>query len=674
MAYTYTQKLSEAYMDELPEYAAEPLLKGINSITNTNDSKFRLSRIYGVVYSKREFSSFFNPTVKPEEEVWGTYYLKEKPINPVWFIGDVMSREYLEEQFKTNKDFDKLKYFAERIYGKNYRPWTDSNKNYKDFFKIYTKEEYLNRINDGFYFDYDSISLVVDTSPGLREQIDMKLVPFLFYQEADVTNPDDVKYQYRLLNIIGLLTMLDNYSGIPWPEYEVFDINFTNGGFFAEDTISPAIPLSSYTEEDTCYTIIENPKNNINYYLKGYLFFTQIALTKLSNFFRCPIVHKVVDIDYKPTLEEYNPNYNGGDDEGSSGVLPSEPGGGDGTFDNTSDNIDRPSLPTLGATYGGLYNIYNPKTSELKDFAKFCWSPNFLEQIGRWFSDPADAVISLGIIPISLPEYAKQDVSIGFLPSGVTMGLVTNQFVELNCGTLKIDKYYGSYLDYSPHTNIDLYLPFVGYTSLSPDEVMGKSITVNYKVDISTGSFLVDVSVINGEHTYIINSYSGNCMTQIPLSSRSFDNRIAGMFNTIANAYTSGGSQSLQDAGNTLMTTGNPYAAAAVGGAGLISEAKGYMVDTVFNAVRKPSVKTGALSPNTSLFVYKKPYIIINRPYANLPENYQSYNGFASNMTSQLSNLTGFTKVIYCKLEGFSRATGVEKEKISSLLQGGVIL
>ena len=69
----------------------------------------------------------------------------------------------------------------------------------------------------------------------------------------------------------------------------------------------------------------------------------------------------------------------------------------------------------------------------------------------------------------------------------------------------------------------------------------------------------------------------------------------------------------------------------------------------------------------------QKPYITITRPNQSLPESYHKYEGFPSNMTCTLGDLSGFTKVESIKLS-IPNATALEKEAIVTLLQGGVYL
>ena len=67
------------------------------------------------------------------------------------------------------------------------------------------------------------------------------------------------------------------------------------------------------------------------------------------------------------------------------------------------------------------------------------------------------------------------------------------------------------------------------------------------------------------------------------------------------------------------------------------------------------------------------PFIMITMPNLSLPDNYAHYYGFPCNMTLKLSDLSGFTKISDCHLEGFT-CTKSELDEIEQLLKEGIYL
>ena len=116
------------------------------------------------------------------------------------------------------------------------------------------------------------------------------------------------------------------------------------------------------------------------------------------------------------------------------------------------------STPTLVAPTGSpeaLYAIYNPTTQQVKDLGAWLWSPNFVDQILKVFSNPMEAIISLHKI-YGTPHTANnpQNIKVGYLDSGVSSKVVDEQYITIDCGTVKMYEQYGNVFDYSPYTEV----------------------------------------------------------------------------------------------------------------------------------------------------------------------------------------------------------------------------
>lgn len=394
-----------------------------------------------------------------------------------------------------------------------------------------------------------------------------------------------------------------------------------------------------------------------------------------------------------------NPNPDSGDDTGNMTPTNPDTEGGDGNFDNTNDNIDRPTLPVVDASAVGMLALYNPTGGELQQFADFLWSPNFYQSIQRFFSDTADAVINLGIVPVIIPgPMEKKDVSICALRSGVEMNVINNQYMEFYLGSIKIEKYFGSFLDYAPYTNIQIYIPFVGYQTLNTDEVMGNEINLFYHIDLATGNFTCYLFIAREDVFYVGNIFTGNMMSKYCISSRSFDQLISAGI-TVAGTIASAGLGALAATSSTTAATSTATMAAKSASAGSTTalatqgtraistnvniplnnfappEPTDPPVPNVNNVIVKPPViRTGSLSGSDPLFAPKEAFVIINRPNPAIADKFSSFYGFRANYTETLSNLSGYTKVSAVNLKGFESATLEEKQTIKDQLISGIIL
>lgn len=392
------------------------------------------------------------------------------------------------------------------------------------------------------------------------------------------------------------------------------------------------------------------------------------------------------------------PPYDGG---GTSTVNE----GGTGTFDATSDTITAPTVPTLTVADTGFVRIYNPTLSQLKSLAQYMWTdPNFLttllNQAKQLLENPIESIISLNLLPCSIPNSADEEVKVLFIPTGVYMPPATTQFVEVNCGTLEVKEYYGSALDYSPYTKIHCYLPYIGQVTLDTDEVMGKTLDIKYRIDIVTGMCVAIISV-NGTVMY---QFSGHCAIAMPLTSADFSSYIgaaisvgkavgavvaagagapqisAGLVGTNAPSTTTTTFDSTSTVRNPAsgrqVKAGTEHSEKTVSSKGssfgeIATKAASNTVGAVMGS--KTVVEhSGGFTGNSGYLAVRRPYLIIEIPRMCNPAEYGTFNGYPSMITTQLSECEGFTSVQNIQLKGFS-ATREELSEIAELLMGGVI-
>jgi hypothetical protein len=322
--------------------------------------------------------------------------------------------------------------------------------------------------------------------------------------------------------------------------------------------------------------------------------------------------------------------------------------GGHGTFDYTSDVIPPPNLPTLTATASGFVKIYNPTQAQLKDISNYCWSNDVIKNaLQAIFGNPINGIISLHTIPSNIPNAEAGYFAIaGIASTDILVNLPTSQYVTVDCGNLEIKEFTGTFLDYSPHTKCTIYLPYLGYRDLSVDEIMGKTLSIKYIIDIVNGSFVCFIQA-NGS---LITQYNGNCAMTVPMTSidyTSFFTNTVSMASTIAGGYMAGNPTG--HAINSMMSAGNVMAS-------------------------KPEIsKSGNFGGSTGIIGYQRPYLIITTPAQNKPSQQKEIFGYPCNMSKKLGSLKGYTKVSDIKLEKI-QCTDEEKREIMTLLKGGVFI
>lgn len=305
-------------------------------------------------------------------------------------------------------------------------------------------------------------------------------------------------------------------------------------------------------------------------------------------------------------------------------------------------------VPVTGKA-SSLYAIYNPTLAQLNSLGAWLWSSDFIDQILKLFSDPMQAIIGLHKIFATPVTGAEQNIKVGYLDSGVPSKIVTEQYTTIDCGTVDCAEYFGNVFDYSPYTNIQIYLPFIGIVDLSTSDVMRSKIHVVYHVDVLSGACLAEIKVTRDNYGGTLYQYAGNASVTMPISSGSYIGVISNVVGVAARAvsgFAAGG-----------------VAGAAVGGiSGVLSSHGGTQIQ-----------HSGGFSGNAGAMGIKKPYLIIERPQTEIAEKAETLQGYGSNKYVALSECTGYTRVKAVHVDKIEKATSAEKDMIETALKNGVI-
>lgn len=356
-----------------------------------------------------------------------------------------------------------------------------------------------------------------------------------------------------------------------------------------------------------------------------------------------------------------DPYHAGGDaeDQLQSGPAP-------GSFDDTSDTISIPGAPALNLSLNHFISAYVPDLTTLNGLADFIWGNydkfDSSKKLSKIFADPSDAIISLHMLPFEPSSSTAIEVTIGRYGSSISMPPLTAQFKDVSCGTLTIDPYWGNYLDHNPFTRYTLFIPFVGEVQLDPDEIVGETIGVDYRIDCLTGAFVCFVST----STKILAQYQGNCSLQVPTSSADYS-RLNSAILTAATAAV-GAAVGVGAAAAGAAAAG---AEAASGSATLVSpeNAMNVMQSKVNHS------HSGALGGASGFMGSQKPYLIIHRARQSVPADANAFKGYPCNAKFNLADLEGcgFTSVKRIKLDGIKLTEG-ELEELRQILAAGVYL
>lgn len=355
---------------------------------------------------------------------------------------------------------------------------------------------------------------------------------------------------------------------------------------------------------------------------------------------------------YTPTGEGETPTHN----------SDPENAGGTGNFDSHSDNIVIPDINTLpDIRTKNFIKIYTPTDTELYNLSSYLWGNTFdISQLKKLFANPFDTIISLSLIPVTIPTAGNTTVKIGNIDSGISVAIAGQQYIDVDCGYIDIAEFWGAYLDYAPYTKIDLFLPFIGYKTLNTDEIMRGKLYIKYRIDILTGACVAflynDIAVLY--------QYVGNCSLQIPITAADYTQTIQSLLslaNTGINVLSGGVVAGVRGGvlNGVVQTVGN------------LANQSGAILSDIANT--KPTIeRSGGLTTFAGVLGLQKPYLTITRPKATIPENQNRLMGYPSQTYVKFSQLSGFTVIENCNFKG-GVCTDSEKQEILNLLYQGVI-
>ena len=404
-----------------------------------------------------------------------------------------------------------------------------------------------------------------------------------------------------------------------------------------------------------------------------------IQFQRGTSHYKYPSLGVVTRIDWSGGPEPNNPDETddpNDEDPGHGNGDDPDDKGGDGDHDNTSDIIEPPGIPPISATGVGLVSVYNPTSSQLAALGAKLWNPTALDTIKQYFTNPMETILGLSIVPVSPRTGVSKNIHLGVYDTEVSALLVDSDYVIINCGSIPINRYYGSYLDYDPYTKITCYLPYIGEIEVNPDQVMQKSLKVLYYVNVITGD-IVAMLCADGSIIYTV---AGNCIRQLPMSQTDYSaiiNTAVSAVSTIASAAV--GASAAGAVGGAVAGAAKTSAGAAVAEARTSAEISNQVMgagNSLINQVMSSKMRynhAGSIGTGSGQLTYQTPYLTIERPNLDLADSYKSFVGYPCNKTMQLSRCTGFTQIEATKLS-IPGATDEEITEILQFLVEGVII
>lgn len=295
------------------------------------------------------------------------------------------------------------------------------------------------------------------------------------------------------------LTPNTNHLFLTIPSYTIGGVTYqfteTQTGYTATFILTNDVTISANAVE--CYPITQNITNATSNYTLGYI-----------------IAGQTVSIVITPNVGYYFPTGSCTYIDSNGVTSPMSIVNGEAVCSFYVDSIYQYSGQVINANAikqptekYGFIGIYNPTLSQLITLSQ------------QRFVNPQQGLVDLTGYVISLKKYycnvtidGSENVYYGTHNTNVMCNTIDTKPFELDCGNVEIDELYNNTLDYD-NTQIEIYLPFIGNVTLNTKRVMGKTVSLIYKVNPING----DCVVILYDSISDIIIESGNISFQIPI-------------------------------------------------------------------------------------------------------------------------------------------------------------
>lgn len=296
--------------------------------------------------------------------------------------------------------------------------------------------------------------------------------------------------------------------------------------------------------------------------------------------------------------------------------------GGYGDKTGSKDNVPIPNKPTLTLHNSGV-RTYVLDTQQMHDFTEWLWTSDWQDNIKKIRSNPMENIINIGLIDTSIPS-SSSTIIVGNISTAISAG-ETDAFLDVECGSITIPEYYGNYADFEPFSNYKIYLPKIGFVNLPTDEIINNTITITYRIELSTGEGICIIEIYNTRDNfkYIYNILPCQCVSTLPLTASDNTQRITSTINMVQGI-----------AGGILHGNPTSIAESSINGALNVALSK------------NPTEIYGKVGNMGALMSNKKPFVIGTCTNIVVPNEYGKNNGYLTYKTYQINTLSGYCKAL----------------------------
>lgn len=161
-----------------------------------------------------------------------------------------------------------------------------------------------------------------------------------------------------------------------------------------------------------------------------------------------------------------------------------------------------------------FFTIYKPTSQNMDTIDNAIvvdWSSATAQDIMKYF-------ISYKRFRCNVPTDGDTDLKAGPVDFNELAPYTTTKVFDIDCGTIEVPELSHTLVDYSPYTQVRLFMPFCGFEYLDVEKVMGHHLHLVYSVDVITGKCLakVYIDITTPESCYY--QFAGTIATDEPFS------------------------------------------------------------------------------------------------------------------------------------------------------------
>lgn len=349
-------------------------------------------------------------------------------------------------------------------------------------------------------------------------------------------------------------------------------------------------------------------------------------------------------------------------------------------------NINNRFAPRTSMNGLGVYPITR---ADLQGFVKDLWNESFSEKILKYINgDVMNNIVSVrwfygigGSIPRTdasvYIRLGNQSMKGDLGTQTVVTRPAVSELMTYTMGSLLVPRKYNNFLDLSPFTRLQVFVPYVGFVNLDMTEFAGRRLRLDYNINIVSGAAVAYIYVQNSDGSWrIAHEQATTLGVEIPLSINSRESMSNRITTAIAGTAVTAGGAAVGSLLGPVGAIGGAMAGAGVsqsvlsGGAQIASNGISGLSSTLSSAAS--SRNGGGIDNETGSLGDFQPSILITRPKAIPPSDYNMQVGLPDNNSGTVGSFNGYIKAGAIKQSAVSGLPRQAMDEIDQMLRAGV--